>query len=123
MSVLSSETGLWCVYHKYRLGAEEDVMDFDLQWPSEKYICSYRLPANTLVKTIVEQLEAGCIDGVAAIGDDAAVQRYELAGMSFDATDDDWKESFIARDSPLEDWILPGGAIFTLVPLRRGTPT
>ena len=98
-------------------------MDFDLQWPSEKYICSYRLPANTLVKTIVEQLEAGFIDGVAAIADDPAVQRYELAGMSFDATDDDWDESFMARDSPLEDWILRGGAIITLVPLRRGTPT
>ena len=98
-------------------------MDFDLQWPSEKYICSYRLPANTLVKTIVEQLEAGFIDGVAAIADDAAVCRYELASMAFDATDDDWAESFMARDSPLEDWILRGGAIITLVPLRRGTPT
>ena len=96
----------------------ENMLDFDLQWPSTKYLCSYRLPANTLVKTIVEQLEAGFIDGVAAIGDDAAVQRYELAGMSFDATDDDWDESFMARDSPLEDWILRGGAIITLVPLR-----
>ena len=90
---------------------------------NEIYICSYRLPAKTLVKTIVEQLEAGFIDGVAAIGDDAAIHRYELAGMGFDATDDDWKESFIARDSPLEDWILPGGAYLTLVPLRRATPT
>ena len=94
----------------------EDVMDFDLQWPPS--ICSYRLPANTLVKTIVEQLEAGFIHGVPAIGDDAAFHRCELAGMSFDATDDDWDESFMARDSPLEDWILRGGAIITLVPLR-----
>ena len=101
----------------------EDIMEFDLQSPPEKHIWSYRVPANTFVRTIVEQLEAGFIDGVSAIADDAAVQRYELAGMSFDATDDDWDESFMARDSPLEDWILRGGAIITLVPLRRGTPT
>ena len=101
----------------------EYVLDFDLRWPSTKYICSYRLPAKTLVKTIVEQLEAGFIDGVAAIGDDAAIDRYELAGMGFDATDDDWKESFMARDSPLEEWIRPGGAILTLVPLCRATPS
>ena len=75
------------------------------------------------MKTIVEQLEAGFIDGVVAIGDDAAVQRYELAHMGFDGDDDDWNESFMPRDSPLEEWIRPGGAILTLVPLCRATPT
>ena len=101
----------------------EDMMEFDLRSTPEKHIRSYRVPANTFVRTIVEQLEAGFNDGSSAIADDAAVQRYELAGMSFDATDDDWDESFMARDSPLEGWILRGRAIITLVPLRRGAPT
>ena len=32
----------------------EDMLEFDLRWPSKKYICSCPLPANTLVNTIVE---------------------------------------------------------------------
>ena len=101
----------------------ENMLEFDLQWPTTKYLCSYRLPANTMVKTIVEQLEAGCIDGVAAIGSDAVIHRYELAHMGFDASDADWKDSFIPRETTIEEFIQGGGAILTLVPLLRATPT
>ena len=101
----------------------ENMLDFDLPWPSTKYLCSYRLPANTMVKTIVEQLGAGCIDGVAAIGCDAAIHRYELAHMGFDASDADWKDSFIPRETTIEEFVRGGGAILTLVPLLRATPS
>ena len=98
-------------------------MEFDFRSPPEQHIRSYRVPANTFVRTIVEQLEAGFIDGSSAIADDAAVQRFELACVSFDATDNDCGESIMASDSPLENWTLRDGAITMLVPLRRVTPT
>jgi len=101
--------------------ATGNLLDLELRWPSGKYICHYRVPASTLVESIVEQLEAGNIPGVVAVADDVEVQRYELAHMGFIADDEDeeWSESFMTHDKPLDTWFNPGGGIITLVPVME----